>query len=130
VNRAKIKAFGGAIFTKQFDVFDIKYEFDCALTLLLGFGCLMQHQYRATVRRTEFCDAVIIISRGDEVKEGFIEMRGRVDIPHIEENPVQLRVQTWTCPQLIPHPVLIQADNRSNLTGDVPPMAECLRRVL
>jgi hypothetical protein len=36
----------------------------------------------------------------------------------------------WTCPQLIPHPVLIQADNRSNLTGNVPPIAECLRRVL
>jgi uncharacterized protein YbaA (DUF1428 family) len=36
----------------------------------------------------------------------------------------------WSCPQLIPHPVLIYADNRSNLTGDVPPIAECLRRVL
>ena len=36
----------------------------------------------------------------------------------------------WTCPQLIPHPALIYADNRSNLTGDVPPIAECLRRVL
>ena len=36
----------------------------------------------------------------------------------------------WTCPQLIPHPVLNHADNRSNLTGDVPPIAECLRQVL
>jgi len=36
----------------------------------------------------------------------------------------------WTCPVLIPHPVLIQADFRSNLTGDSPPIAECLRRVL
>jgi Putative transposase of IS4/5 family (DUF4096) len=38
--------------------------------------------------------------------------------------------KNWSCHGIVPHPVLIQADNRSNLTGDVPPMAECLRRVL
>ena len=40
------------------------------------------------------------------------------------------RYLSWTCPVLVPHPVLVSADIRSNLIGDVPPIAECRRRAL
>ena len=33
------------------------------------------------------------------------------------------------CAQLISHPVFIQADFRSNLTGEVPPVAACLEQL-
>jgi transposase, IS30 family len=57
------------------------------------------------------------------------EADNRQAIGHWEADYV-LFSKYWTCPQLIPYPVLIHADNRSNLTGEVPPIAECLRRVL
>ena len=36
----------------------------------------------------------------------------------------------WSCHGLVPHPVLVYAVFRSNVMGDTPPVARCLRRLV